>query len=474
MKIPNKIMLITYADSLGGDLPRLHEALRFCGKDTVGSVHILPFFPSSGDRGFSPTRYDMVEPSFGSFADVERIGREYPLMFDLMINHLSSESLFFQNFLKKKDESPYRNFFLRYRDFWEGGEPTPEQVERIYKRKPRAPYVTVRFSDGSEEKVWCTFGEDQIDLNVQSSEVRKFFDETIEHFCRSGAAMIRLDAFAYAVKEAGGTCFFTEPGIWTLLEELAQTAKSYGAEILPEIHEHYRIQQRIAERGYYVYDFALPMLVLHALYTGRSDRLQHWFSICPRRQFTTLDTHDGIGVVDAADLLSPEELEETQNLLYEKGANVKRIYNTEAYRNLDVYQLNCTYYSALGNDDKAYLLARAIQFFAPGIPQVYYVGMLAGENDIELMERTKEGRSINRHNYTPEEIRQEAQRPVVRKLWKLMRLRNTCPAFDGSFESRTPSPSTLEIVREHQGCRATLYADLKSKEYQIKIEEATK
>ncbi len=133
----------------------------------------------------------------------------------------------------------------------------------------------------------------------------------------------------------------------------------------------------------------------------------------PMKQFTTLDTHDGIGIVDVKDLLPDEEIEFTKDKMFAEGANVKKIYNTEAYNNLDIYQVNTTYYAALGEDDNAYLLARAIQFFAPGIPQVYYVGMLAGANDIALMESTKNGRDINRHCYSAEEVKEELKRPVI-------------------------------------------------------------
>lgn len=156
------------------------------------------------------------------------------------------------------------------------------------------------------------------------------------------------------------------------------------------------------------------MLVLHALYSGKAEKLLHWLEICPRNQFTTLDTHDGIGVVDVKDLLTQEEVDFAVEALYEKGANLKRIYSSEAYNNLDIYQINCTYYSALGNNDAAYLLARAIQCFTPGIPQIYYVGLLAGENDLELLENSKEGRNINRHYYSLDEINQEIERPVVK------------------------------------------------------------
>ncbi|MCH3944031.1 MAG: hypothetical protein LKE37_10445 [Atopobiaceae bacterium] len=138
--------------------------------------------------------------------------------------------------------------------------------------------------------------------------------------------------------------------------------------ILPEIHEHYTIQAKVAEKGYWVYDFALPVMVLHAIYSGDGTYLKRWLDMCPRHQFTTLDTHDGIGIVDVRDLLPDEAVDFTKERMFSQGANVKRVYNTEAYNNLDVYQVNTTYYSALGDDDAAYLLARAVQFFAPGHP----------------------------------------------------------------------------------------------------------
>ena len=232
------------------------------------------------------------------------------------------------------------------------------------------------------------------------------------------------------------------------------------------MHEHYSIQLKLAEKGYWVYDFALPMLLLHALHTGETSNLVHWLQTCPRRQFTTLDTHDGIGVVDVRGLLSDEQIERTRDLLFERGANVKRIYNTEAYHNLDVYQLNCTYYSALGGNDKAYIIARAVQMFAPGIPQVYYVGLLAGQNDIELVESTKNGRDINRHSYSLEEISREVERPVVQNILKLARFRNAFPAFAGECETNSLG-SELTIKRSWGGYSAELVADMQSYEYSI-------
>jgi sucrose phosphorylase len=461
MRLNNGVMLITYANSLGKNLSELGYVLDHFFEGAIDGVHILPFYPSSSDRGFSPTRYDVVNPEFGHWPDLAALSTKYYLMYDFMINHLSSQSRQYQDFLARHDQSAYAGMFIRYSKFWSGGEPTDHELARIYKRKPRAPYVSANFLDGSLEKIWCTFGDDQIDLDLRSSVTWEFIHHNLLSLAEHGAAIIRLDAFAYAVKKAGGSCFFEEPEIWDLLKRVENILESGQVAILPEMHEHYSIQMKLSQKGYWVYDFALPMLLLHALYTGETAALTHWLQICPRRQFTTLDTHDGIGVVDVRGLLMDQQVEETRELLFKQGANVKRIYNSEAYHNLDIYQINCTYYSALGDDDKAYILARAVQIFAPGIPQVYYVGLLAGKNDIELVESTQNGRDINRHSFTVEEIAREIERPVVLQLIRLLRFRNTCPAFAGDCAVSSVK-SEITIRRSSAGNTAELKADFKN------------
>lgn len=461
MKLCNKIMLITYADSMGKNLGELHKIINKHYRKAIGGIHILPFYPSSADRGFAPIRYDKVDGNFGSFDDIEQLGDDYYLMFDFMVNHISAQSEFYRDFLKKKDASPYKDMFIRYKDFWENGEPTKAQTDLIYKRKPRAPYVEAQFADGSTEKIWCTFCEEQIDLDVSKDVTKRFITETLESMCRHGAAIIRLDAFAYAVKKADTNCFFVEPDTWDLLYDIEKTVSEHGCEILPEIHEHYTIPMKIADKGFWIYDFALPVITLHALFNHTGKYLKKWLEMCPMKQFTTLDTHDGIGIVDVKDLIPDDEIENVKEQMYSRGANVKKIYSSEAYNNLDIYQVNTTYYSALGNNDNAYLLARAIQFFAPGIPQVYYVGLLAGENDVELMERTKNGRDINRHYYSAEDIDKEQDREVVRKLKELMELRNSHAAFglDGSI-SVTADGDRISITRACGDSELTLNANL--------------
>lgn len=469
MKLENKIMLITYADSMGNNLKELYTILEKHYKEAIGGIHILPFFPSSADRGFAPMCYDKVDEKFGDFSDIEKLSKDYYLMFDFMVNHISASSEYFKDFVQNKEKSEYRDMFIRYSKFWENGEPTPEQTDIIYKRKPRAPYIDVTFADGSSDKVWCTFCEEQIDLDIKTDVTKKFIKDTLQSMCRHGASIIRLDAFAYAVKKPDTSCFFIEPDIWELLYDIESIVKNKNAEILPEIHEHYTIPMKIAEKGFWIYDFALPVLTLHALYNHDGQYLKNWLEMCPMKQFTTLDTHDGIGIVDVKNLLPDEEIETVKEQMYNQGANVKKIYSSEAYNNLDIYQVNTTYYSALGNNDKAYLLARAIQFFAPGIPQVYYVGMLAGSNDVSLMGKTKNGRDINRHYYSMEEVEQEQSRPIVKELKELMILRNTHPAFslDGNIKVVSEG-DMLTITRTFGEYSLTLNANLTTYDYTIK------
>ncbi|MFC1882815.1 sucrose phosphorylase [Thermodesulfobacteriota bacterium] len=402
MAIQNKVQLITYPDSLGINLLELHYVLRRYLRKAVGGIHLLPFYPSSADRGFAPLTYTEVNPVFGTWADIECIGSEFDLIIDFMVNHISRQSVYFQDYYEKGIDSEYADMFLSFNKLSPTGEISEEDLAKVYTRKPRPPYTMIERSDGSREKVWCTFDYEQIDLDLNAAKTKEVLRNFLIYLARTPAKMIRMDAFAYSTVRVGTNCFFLEPDVWELLEWLNEYLTPFETVMLPEVHEHYRYHQKIAAKGYWTYDFALPMLVLHTLYHHSSDRLKQWFAICPRKQLTTLDTHDGIGVVDVFDLLTEDEIERTLKGLDEKGSNTRKIYSGPEYQNLDTYQVNCTYYSALECNDDSYLAARTIQFFAPGIPQVYYVGLLAGKNDIDLVEFTKNGRDINRHNFTSE------------------------------------------------------------------------
>jgi sucrose phosphorylase len=452
--------LITYPDSLGKNLLELHFVLKKYLKEAIGGVHILPFYPSSADRGFAPLTYEEVDPTFGNWVDIEKIGNEFDLTVDFMVNHISRQSLFFQDYLEKGDDSEFADMFLSFKKLSQDGEVSEEDLAKVYTRKPRPPYSVIERPDGSKEKVWCTFDYEQIDLDLKSPKTKELMRNFLIRLARSSAKLIRLDAVAYTTVQLGTNCFFLEPDIWEILEWINGFVSPFDAEILPEVHEHYSYQLKLAERGYWTYDFSLPMLVLHTLYHHTNRRIIDWLHICPRKQITTLDTHDGIGVVDVADLMAQAEIDRTIDGLYEKGSNINRLYSGAEYQNLDIYQINCTYYSALECNDDSYLAARAIQFFAPGIPQVYYVGLLAGENDIELVENTLFGRNVNRHYYDLDEIDKDIQKPVVQRLMRLMTFRNTYPAFNGEFSIEESPENELILTRSHGKYQATVHIDL--------------
>lgn len=254
---------------------------------------------------------------------------------------------------------------------------------------------------------------------------------------------IRLDAVGYAIKKAGSSCFML-PETFDFIAQLSAQTKALGMEVLVEVHSYYATQIDIAHKVDRVYDFALPPLLLHAFHFGTALPLQRWVKIRPTNAVTVLDTHDGIGIIDiGADradrtgkpgLVPDHELDALVEAIHIASQGQSREATGAAASNLDLYQVNCTYYDALGRHDTKYLLARAIQFFLPGVPQIYYVGLLAGHNDMELLGRTGVGRDINRHYYSETELALQLQRPVVQRLIELIRLRNSHAAFSGNFQ----------------------------------------
>jgi sucrose phosphorylase len=216
---------------------------------------------------------------------------------------------------------------------------------------------------------------------------------------------------------------------------------------LPEVHSHYSEQRRLADTPGvdFVYDSQLPLLVLHTLFTGNTAALTNWIAIRPTNCVTTLDTHDGLPIPDVEDLLTPQEIDDTVAILRSHGGRDAMRAASATSDKKKLYQVDCTYYSALGENDDAYITARAIQFFLPGIPQVYYVGLLAGSNDTELVAKTSVSRDINRHTYTNTEISTNIKRPVVQRLFTLIKLRNSHKAFNGDFTLTQKNPNTLTM-----------------------------
>lgn len=430
--------LLTYPNSLGGGLPQLSALLDGRLAGLFQGVHVLPPFPSSGDRGFAPLTYREIDPRFGSWEDIRRLGERHDVVLDLMINHISRQSPEFQDFEQRGRRSPYADLFITVDKIWPDGDPPRADIELIFLRKPDSPFSTITIREtGQQERVWTSFGSadwsEQVDLDIASPATRALITDWLRFFASQHVRIVRLDAVGYVVKKPGTSCFMVEPEIYEFLGWVTDEAAACGLTVLPEVHDTYATHRRLSAHGMWTYDFVLPGLVLHALETGDARRLADHLTGMPDRVFTTLDCHDGIPIrPDLDGILAPAEMLDLARLVEQRGGNVNRILSSTHAADGDVHQLNCTYYSALDCDDERFLVARAIQLFAPGVPQIYYVGLLAGENDHAAVIRHSDGRAINRHDYSLDEVDIALRRPVVQRLLNLVRLRNTHPAFDGS------------------------------------------
>ena len=468
MTVKNKVQLITYPDSLGGDLKSLNKVLDTYFKDTFkGGIHILPPFPSSGDRGFAPLTYDKIEPAFGTWEDIRKIGEKYDILVDIMVNHISQKSEFFQDFLKHGKKSKYADLFLTLDKIWPDGKPVQEDIDKMFLRRD-LPYSTFTIEEtGEEEMVWTTFGKqdpsEQIDLDINSPKVKELFTEFFKNFSKQGIKIVRLDAVGYIIKKLGTSCFFVEPAIYDFIDWITELATSLDIELLPEVHSHYLTQYKLSKHGNWIYDFILPYMVLDTLINKSSSKLCEYLKVRPSKQFTMLDCHDGVPVKpDLDDLITTAEAQKVVDVCLERGANLSLVYS-DAHKSedgFDVHQIRCSYYSVLDCNDDAYLAARAIQFFAPGIPQLYYVGLLAGKNDEENVKATGEGREINRHNFTMEEIEKEVNKDVVQRLLKLIDFRNDYPVFDGEFMVYESNDSDIKLGWKKDNKECILYIDL--------------
>lgn len=476
----NQVQLITYPDSLGGNLDVLSNILRNDFPDTFGGLHILPPFPSTGDRGFAPTTYREIETRFGSWEDIKQLCRTYEVMLDFMVNHISKHSLYFQDLQRYGRSSKYADLFLTLDKVWPGGKIIEADVEKIFLRRPVHPFLDVSIeTDGSVERIWATFGgphdSDQIDIDVRSGIGQRFIQDTLNFLAGRGVRSIRLDAVAFVIKRSGTSCFFVEPEICEFLTWVHEHARQLGIELLLEIHIQQEIQSRLEQYGYRIYNFVLPLLVLHTLMNGSSAALKAHLKNSPRRQVTTLDSHDGIPVQpDIQGVLDVDSARRVVRICEERGANISRIYSSEhqGEAGFDAHQINCTYYSALNRDDDAYILSRALQFFTPGIPQVYYVGLLAGENTPEEIEKQADRRAINRYNYSRIEVKKALGNPVVQRLLKLIRFRNEEPCFNGTFEIHECSDEEVLLTWTLERRKVTLNANTVSRMCKITILDA--
>ena len=399
-------------------------------------------------------------------------------------------------------------------------QPDPALIKEMFFRKPGLPILMVRMPDGSKKPYWNTFYQEvrypvldaqdlmaacglqyaqanalagrinaatqagkgpsgadftgfeacreaavqavearcrylgQMDLNLKSPLVWDYYRETLK----------KLDAFAYAPKEPGRRNFMNEPETWDLLEEIRKMAEPLGLQLLPEIHASYAedAYRTLARKGYMTYDFFLPGLVIDAIENHTGDLLARWAQEVRDEGIRTvnmLGCHDGIPLLDLKGLLPMERIQALIDLVVSRGGMVKSLHGQ---KNM-YYQVNATYYSALGEDDRKMLLARALQLFMPGKPQVWYLDLFAGKNDLEAVARGGEAghKEINRTNLTAQDIAAGLERPVVRDQLRLLRMRNACSAFEGgALTVEQTAPDRLTLAWERDGSRARLEANL--------------
>ncbi|MCR4757355.1 MAG: glycosidase [Butyrivibrio sp.] len=314
----------------------------------------------------------------------------------------------------------------------------------------------------------------QMDLNIKSDLVWEHYRNTLKALSGYGASIVRLDAFAYAPKEPGKKNFLNEPDTWDVLEKVKKLADEFKVSLLPEIHASYseKIYEVVANKGYMTYDFFLPGLLIYAIETKSGEVLAKWANEIQEKKIRVvnmLGCHDGIPLLDLKGILADDDIQKMIDTIVGRGGFVKDLHGA---KNM-YYQVNATYYSALGDDDKKMLFARAIQMFMPGKPQVWYLDLFAGKNDHEAVKRAGAGghKEINRTNLTLEQIEEAMKKDVVKKQLELLKFRNTCPAF--GFDAKLDisfAGSVMKFVWENEGHKAILEADFADYSYKISEE----
>jgi len=436
-------MIISYGDSiLSSDEKPLKTLKHFLNAqvgDSFNALHILPFFPFSSDDGFSVMDFSMVNESLGDWEDIRAIAFDYKLMSDLVINHCSAKSRWFDNFVK--GISPGRDFFFT-------ADPEEDLSEVV---RPRTnPLLTpVQTADG-EKHVWCTFSPDQVDLNFTNPEVLLEFVRIIRQYLDEGVRIFRLDAIAFLWKKPGTPCLNLAETheVVRLLRTLIEQAQA-DAVILTETNIPNR--ENLSYWGnnneaHWVYNFSLPPLLVHALISGSNTYLKRWMMSMPPAQYGTsyfnfIASHDGIGLRPAEGVLSDEEVTTLIQTMQGFGAEV-------SWRALDngehkPYEINIALYDALkgtvdGEDEyntERFICAHAIMLGLEGVPAIYIHSLLATQNDFSRYEHTGHKRSLNRHQWDYDRLTQlladddSHHAQVFRQIKQLVSLRSKQAAF---------------------------------------------
>ena len=327
----------------------------------------------------------------------------------------------------------------------------------------------------------------QMDVNAGSPLVWDFYEETLKKLNGYGCNILRLDAFAYLHKQVGESNFFNKPGTWEYLERIKKIAEQNNLMLLPEIHAEYglHLHDEVADKGYYIYDFFLPGLAIHTIENKSSKALLTWAKEIIAKGYKTvnmLGCHDGIPVLDLKGkevngaynkgLLEDTEIESIMNKIMERGGRVKNLYDPSGNK-ISYYQINATFFSALGEDEQKLLLARVIQMFMPGIPQVWYLDIFAGKNNYEAADNGGSAghKEINRTTLTMNDIEQGLKTEVVKKQLEIMHLRNTSTAFSGHVEINDTVDAIIDVKWVNGDTVAHLKANLQNYGFTIEHTE---
>ncbi len=405
------MILITYGDLLEyRDRPPLEILTRFCDKyleGTINTVHILPFFPYSSDRGFSIIDFETVDPHLGTWDNIEELEGRFQLMFDGVINHVSAKSRWFQEFIN--GNRYYRDFFIAY--------DSPDALsvaDRQQIFRPRTSDVLSEFEtiDGPRY-VWTTFSADQIDLNYKNPEVLMRVIEILLLYVRHGADIIRMDAVTYLWSEPGTSCVHLGQTheIIKLFREILDLVAPMVA-LITETNVPHRENISYFGNGrdeaHMVYNFALPPLVLHTFYAEDSAALSLWAASLHKLTDTTsffnfLDSHDGVGLMAAHGILSEDEINNMVARVIEHGGYISYKSGPDGQ---DVpYEMNITWFSALNMEDdhedlafkvKRFIASRVIALVLRGVPGIYLHGLVGTTNDLAAVKSTNSNRAINR------------------------------------------------------------------------------
>ncbi|MFM5903676.1 MAG: alpha-amylase family glycosyl hydrolase [Microbacteriaceae bacterium] len=439
--------ILVYAERVGGNLGEIEKLLAGPLASFKG-VHVLPFFhPYDGDdAGFDPIDHTIVDPRLGNWTDFDRISKTHELTADLIVNHASYLSPEFIDWQEKGDASEFSGMFLTFDVvFPEGG--TEEGITSFYRPRPGLPFTAYEVA-GKRRLVWTTFMPSQVDIDIKHPAGQAYLRRILDALKSGGVKVVRLDAVGYAVKTPGTDSFMT-PETLEFVKEISDLIHSYDMRVLVEVHAHYTQQLDIAPLVDLIYDFQTAPLLLHSFFTGTVDRLDDWFKIRPTNCLNVLDTHDGYGVIDGGPINGRPGLitQDEMAYIFERAAE-----NTQGHSNIASvvpqwftlpHQINATLPNILANDT-AYVASRAVQFFLPGEPQVYYVGLFNGMDDRELFANTQQGRDVNRHHYTPAEIASALEQPVTKAIIALAKIRNL-NVFNGSFSWKVTGSSSIEL-----------------------------